>query len=74
MARYFTGGESPAGFPGFDAATQRRLAELGMTWEYREGSDGRGSFPPQPSDRPSTKYRRLVGPWREADALAKEDR
>lgn len=39
----------------------------GFTEERREGDDGRGSYPPQPSDRPSTKYVRLVGPWRRVE-------
>lgn len=42
---------------------------LGFRWEHRDGDDGAGSSPANPAtDRPSTKWVRLVGPWRRMNA------
>ncbi len=32
-------------------------------YEHREGDDGVGSSPPQPTDHPSSLWWRIVGPW-----------
>lgn len=45
---------------------------MGLSCEYRDNSDGSGSFPPQPTDRPSTKLVRIVGSWRRAPSPARD--
>lgn len=58
---------------GIDAAAVAETAQPGdlwvrsndLTWEHRQNADGRGGYPPHPSDRPCSTSRRLVGPWKQ---------
>lgn len=63
---------------GVDAETVAEIARPGdlwvrsndFRWEHIENADGRGGYPPHPSDRLSSWSRRLVGPFRKVDRIA----
>lgn len=49
-----------------DVVEKLTVEREGFYEEHRSGKDGQGGSPSQPTDRPPTRYVRLVGPWRRA--------